>query len=1006
MSQDPRPYYIERGGELVWRQPIALAGCSLQGLFLDADPACLKTVLDRYLNGPAGGAVDYRPLGARVALVFAHMTHAGSADARDRALGTMPETDVGFWILCADHRHVIPRPAWFLHYVFVDSPFAMAIGREVWGFDKSLGSFDFSGGFPQGGPLGVSTIGVERFAPDAVGERLPLLHVRRAEPGARPAVDPAWRSHDDGLRDVVRGLELPGVESAVELASHVAGLTRAPMVFLKQFRDAAEPTRACYQAVVEAPARLTTWRRGGLLTDPWEVELHDLESCPVARELGLTVGVQPARLPFFADFDFVMESATRVIEGVAGPEPGPVLAPRKQKVAVLGGGVGAMAAVWGLTSEPGWQERYDITVYQQGWRLGGKGASGRDAANHQRIEEHGLHVWFGFYENAFRMMRECYGELGRAPGTPLATWDQAFLPADRICLAEEVDAVWKTWAVDLAHTPGLPGDGRPHLQPQDYLERLIGSMQGLFGLLRHRVRPGVDHPVLDLVPDWLEGFVRQLPGAATALRAGEAILDELRALVGQLDRRGNAVEAGLLALVTGFMRWLGRIFGDALDLSDELRRAYLELELVGAASRGMLADGLLWREWSQIDDEDFRAWLARHGASPPAIACAVVQGGYQLIFSRSCGAGTALRGLVRMRYGYKGSAFWRLAAGMGEVVFAPLHEVLSRRGVRFEFFHRVTRLGLDHEGQGIATVELARQATLRDAARAYQPLATVAGLPVWPNAPLVEQLVEPAHDLESAWTSWTDAGTRVLEVGKDFDLVILGIPVGALAGMTAELAAASPGWQAMLEGVKTTQTMALQLWLDVDLPALGWNLGATVLDGFVDPFNTWADLSHLLPREAWGAAGPRSLSYLCGPMDDAPEIPPPGPGDFAAREHTRVREAARQWLEEQAPRLWPAFRWEHLHDPAGRSGAARLDAQYWRANIDPSERYVLSLPGTTRLRLHAGASGFRNLYLAGDWTRTGIDAGCVEGATISGLQAARAISGSPVTIPGERDLEG
>jgi predicted NAD/FAD-binding protein len=43
-----------------------------------------------------------------------------------------------------------------------------------------------------------------------------------------------------------------------------------------------------------------------------------------------------------------------------------------QKIAVLGGGAGSLAAAFYLSAQPGWQERYDITVYQQGWRLGGK----------------------------------------------------------------------------------------------------------------------------------------------------------------------------------------------------------------------------------------------------------------------------------------------------------------------------------------------------------------------------------------------------------------------------------------------------------------------------------------------------------------------------------------------------------------------------------------------------------------------------------------------------------
>lgn len=46
------------------------------------------------------------------------------------------------------------------------------------------------------------------------------------------------------------------------------------------------------------------------------------------------------------------------------------------RVAVLGGGPAGLAAAFQL-SAPGWEQRFEsITVYQQGFRLGGKGASG------------------------------------------------------------------------------------------------------------------------------------------------------------------------------------------------------------------------------------------------------------------------------------------------------------------------------------------------------------------------------------------------------------------------------------------------------------------------------------------------------------------------------------------------------------------------------------------------------------------------------------------------------
>ena len=49
----------------------------------------------------------------------------------------------------------------------------------------------------------------------------------------------------------------------------------------------------------------------------------------------------------------------------------------KKKIAVLGGGPTALAAIYWLTSTPELRAKYEITLYQMGWRLGGKGASGR-----------------------------------------------------------------------------------------------------------------------------------------------------------------------------------------------------------------------------------------------------------------------------------------------------------------------------------------------------------------------------------------------------------------------------------------------------------------------------------------------------------------------------------------------------------------------------------------------------------------------------------------------------
>src|SRR3954464_12789132 len=89
---------------------------------------------------------------------------------------------------------------------------------------------------------------------------------------------------------------------------------------------------------------------------------------------------------------------------------------------------------------------YDVTVFQQGWRLGGKGASGRGPSG--RIEEHGLHVWLGYYDNAFRLMRDCYDELATAETpSPFGDWREAFTRESDVGLVSpsEQQQAWQVW---------------------------------------------------------------------------------------------------------------------------------------------------------------------------------------------------------------------------------------------------------------------------------------------------------------------------------------------------------------------------------------------------------------------------------------------------------------------------------------------------------------------------------------------------------------------------------
>ena len=206
----------------------------------------------------------------------------------------------------------------------------------------------------------------------------------------------------------------------------------------------------------------------------------------------------------------------------------------------------------------------------------------------------------------------------------------------------------------------------------------------------------------------------------------------------------------------------------------------------------------------------------------------------------------------------------------------------------------------------------------------------------------------------------------------------------------------------MCDNLRTVATQGVQVWMKAEESALGWDAPDVTTSGYPGAFHTYASMSHLLGREEWPSDDqPRSVAYFCHVL---PTGDPPGADDtgYPVRERKRVQAHAVDYLRRDVHHLWPRaitdgdFRWDLLCNAGAAAGPARLDGQYCTANVDPSDRYVLSLPGTGRFRLRADESGYDNLFLAGDWTDSGLNAGCIEGAVVSGIQAANALMGEPL----------
>lgn len=668
-----------------------------------------------------------------------------------------------------------------------------------------------------------------------------------------------------------------------------------------------------------------------------------------------------------------------------------------------------MTAAFELT-RPEHAGRYQVTVYQMGWRLGGKGASGRGVAD--RIEEHGLHLWMGFYENAFRLMRDCYGELLPSPGRRFATWQDAFRPAPDVAVVDRLPGgCWESWHAHFPPGRGLPGDPIDTDSPFTIRGYLSQSAMLIGELLRSAQR-------LETERGSAESILRygQLAVAAALFETGDALRQAVEVWLPRMSR--DAIEP-LLRPIDAIAAAARRQLEQMVEADGELRRVWQVIDLILAILRGATVSGLALdsRGFDALNDYDWREWLRLNGASENSLDSGFMRGIYDLAFAFEDGdvtrprlaAGVALRGAMRMFFTYRGSLFWRMSAGMGDVVFAPLYEVLKRRGVRFEFFHRLRNVGLAPPRPGecpwVESLEFDVQARVKGGGE-YQPLVDVHGVPSWPAGPDYSQLANAAalarqrRNFEAHWET-RRAGTKTLRVSRDFDFVVLGVSIGSVPHVASELVAREPRWRNMVRHVKTVPTQAFQVWMREDMPRLGWRHPPSNLSGFVEPFDTWADMTHLVPAESWKRPV-KSIAHFCSVLPDT--APPDGEitEEFYRQQRAVVRDNAVLFLDRDVGALWPGavdrkgFRWGVLAtEGESPRGPDRFDTQFWTANVNPSDRYVLSLPGTPMYRLSPLHMCFDNLTIAGDWTASGLDSGCIESAVMSGCLAAHALSGLP-----------
>ncbi len=323
------PDYVDAPWDPSCPVPGVLDRAQMYTAYLPGSFANAQRLADRFLTAPTGGAFSFHVLGAPDAppiIPFVvnqcFLTAAGDTpDGSTARLGWARYAEAAFvlpvWIEPADQLIAMGLPPlqFFMPYVWVTLSPGMASGRESWGYRKTLADITF----PVEAPPHVVNLHVETLAQfrslKSTEANVPLVR------GHIPKPDMAWSAGSLQGLSVVRFLEdlaeglgsvdgrkgvarISGLDRDIEVIEALALSLETRSVWalnLKQFRDAGDTRKACYQALVSSPITIAGVDAVGALD---------------ARKIQLELGQNVRNYDVAGDFGFAHPNKLDVTMGL------------------------------------------------------------------------------------------------------------------------------------------------------------------------------------------------------------------------------------------------------------------------------------------------------------------------------------------------------------------------------------------------------------------------------------------------------------------------------------------------------------------------------------------------------------------------------------------------------------------------------------------------------------------------------------------------------------------
>ena len=312
IKSDEMPDFVEYNGMQSFPGPYYFRDVQANAFFLPGDFDKMSALCETMFGKPSAGEAAYVPLSDMLMFSFIDITDAGSVQAPK--VGGENEKELAIWMLLGrtdgPGSDKIVSLAGFNPYLIVNNPLAVNDGRTIYGYRKQYGLITMP-----------DEEGNEKFIAKAFGAKTleedwryrPVVTLTPKGPARGPGR--VWTDITglaEVIRDGVEGMNFnihPSWSLAKELA-HDMWTETLPQVFLKQFRDIADPMKAAYQAITEAPVEFSNVK-GITIDRAYEMRIEDLYNTAIAE----TLGIAPvSQIDFGISFtmDFTLETGREI----------------------------------------------------------------------------------------------------------------------------------------------------------------------------------------------------------------------------------------------------------------------------------------------------------------------------------------------------------------------------------------------------------------------------------------------------------------------------------------------------------------------------------------------------------------------------------------------------------------------------------------------------------------------------------------------------------------------